>query len=152
MQDMILENGYSVSSDKNKLDIAFIHHFLSHYSYWAKNILLHIVETSVAHSLCYGVYLYEAQVGFARVITDQSTFGYLADVFVVDEHRGKGLSKALMDFIMQDDRLQHLRRFMLATADAHGLYSQFGFAPLDKPERIMQIVRPGIYNPGKATA
>ncbi len=114
-----------------------IHRYLCHESYWAKNIPVAVVEKSIEGSFCFGVYHQGRQVGFARVITDHATFAYLADVFIVQEYRGKGLSKWLMETIMNNPALQGLRRWLLATMDAHGLYAQFGFAPLDKPERIM---------------
>jgi len=104
------------------------------------------VERSIAHSLNFGVYsTTEGQVGFARVITDRATFAYLADVFVIEAHRSKGLSKLLMQAIMAHPELQGLRRWLLATWDAHGLYAQFGFKPLEKPERIMERVDPDVY-------
>ncbi len=130
-------NDYLISTEKSKLDIQAIHRYLCHESYWAKNIPLHIVKKSIAGSFCFGIYHNDRQVGFARVITDHATFAYLADVFVLEEYRGLGLSKWLMETIMNNPELQGLRRWLLATLDAHGLYAQFGFCPLDKPERIM---------------
>lgn len=135
---------YTFSTDKNKLDVKTIHGFLSN-SYWAQNIPVEIVKTSIENSFCFGVYLYDKQVGFARVVTDFATFGYLADVFILEEHRGKGLSKKLMEFILSQPGLKGLRRFMLATRDAHKLYEQYGFKQLAKPDRIMEIVIPDIY-------
>lgn len=135
------QNQYSISTDKSKLDVSVIHGYLSNESYWAKNIPLEIVKRSIEGSLCFGLYVSEnsisKQVGFARVITDCATFAYLADVFVLPSYRGNGLSKWLMKIIMDCPHLQGLRRWLLATQDAHGLYLQFGFLPLDKPERIM---------------
>lgn len=139
------QNEYLISTDKSKLDIGFIHHFLSVESYWAKNIPIDIVEKSIEGSLCFGLYLSGKQIGFARVITDGATFGYLADVFVDVAHRGKGLSKWLMQTIMQHPDLQGLRRISLATMDAHGLYEQFGFKPLNDADRFMQIKRENPY-------
>lgn len=130
---------YTISDDKTKLNLAVIHRFLSQEAYWCKNIPIEIVQRSLEHSLCFGVYLSDDQVGFARVITDQATFGYLADVFILPEHRGKGLSKQLVAFIMAYPALQGLRRLMLVTFDAHGLYEQFGFKPIDSPENTMSI-------------
>ncbi|CAN5130860.1 GNAT family N-acetyltransferase [soil metagenome] len=130
---------YTISTDKSKLDIAVIHRYLSQEAYWSLNIPLAIVQRSIENSACFGVYQGDNQVGFARVITDFSTFGYLADVFILPEHRGLGLSKQLMTFIMAYPPLQGLRRIMLVTRDAHGLYEQFGFQPIDSPENTMFI-------------
>lgn len=133
-----MNSDYTVNTDKTRLDILLIHQFLSQQSYWAENIPLDLVKQSIENSLCFGIYLGEQQVGFARVITDLSTFGYLADVFVLPEHRGLGLSKLLVAFIMAYPPLQGLRRLMLFTRDAQSLYAQFGFANPDKPQNIMQ--------------
>jgi GNAT superfamily N-acetyltransferase len=130
---------YTISPDKTKLNLEVIHQFLSQEAYWCLNIPLDIVQRSIENSVCFGVYQDDKQVGFARVITDLATFGYLADVFILPEHRGKGLSKQLMAFIMAYPPLQGLRRLMLVTMDAHGLYKQFGFQPIDIPENTMAI-------------
>ncbi|MVM32510.1 GNAT family N-acetyltransferase [Spirosoma sp. HMF4905] len=130
---------YTISTDKTKLNLEVIHRFLSEEAYWSLNIPLEIVQRSIENSLCFGVYQDENQVGFARVITDTATFGYLADVFILPEHRGLGLSKKLVAFIMDYPSLQGLRRIMLVTRDAHGLYKQFGFQPIDTPENTMSI-------------
>ena len=130
---------YTISSDKAKLNLEVIHRFLSEEAYWCLNIPIEVVQRSIENSLCFGVYQGENQVGFARVITDTATFGYLADVFILPEHRGKGLSKKLVAFIMDYPSLQGLRRMMLVTKDAHGLYKQFGFLPIDTPENTMVI-------------
>jgi N-acetylglutamate synthase-like GNAT family acetyltransferase len=127
------------SVDKTKLDIGYIHHFLSKESYWAKNIPIDIVKKSIEGSLCFGVYENNKQVGFARVITDCATFGYLADVFIDKDYRGQGLSKELMRFIMEQEVIKKLRRFMLATLDAHGLYAQFGFESQEGNKRLMGV-------------
>jgi len=132
-------DGYLFSNDKSKLQIDYIHHYLSVESYWAKNIPMEILKTSIEGSICYGIYINEQQVGFARVITDNATFGYLADVFVDANHRGKGLSKELMKFILEQDFTKKLRRFMLATLDAHSLYAQFGFESQEGNKRLMGI-------------
>ncbi|MDO8999559.1 MAG: GNAT family N-acetyltransferase [Bacteroidota bacterium] len=132
-------NNYLFSADKTKLQLNVIHSYLSYESYWAKNIPVELVSESISGSICFGVYTNNNQIGYARVITDNATFGYLADVFIIEEHRGKGLSKELMRFIMDFPALKKLRRFMLATKDAHGLYKQFGFNALAKPENIMEI-------------
>jgi GNAT superfamily N-acetyltransferase len=137
---------YLLSTDKGKLNVEVIHHFLSEEAYWSRHIPLDVVVRAIKGAMCFGIYHDGAQVGFARVITDNATFGYLADVFVVPEHRGRGLSKWMMECIMSHPDLQGLRRFMLATLDAHTLYTQFGFEPLDKPERIMQIVKAAPYS------
>lgn len=132
-------DNYLISNDKTKLQIEVIHNYLSIDSYWAKNIPLPLLKKSIEGSYCFGVYFNEKQVGFARVITDSATFAYLADVFILEKHRGKGLSKQLMKFIMEFEVLKPIRRFMLATKDAQGLYKQFGFNQLLVPERIMEI-------------
>lgn len=130
---------YLFSTDKSKLQIPSIHAYLSNESYWSKNIPINIVEEAIRGSICFGVYLDEQQIGFARVITDNASFGYLADVFILEKYRGKHLSKELMSFILDYPSLKNLRRFMLATKDAHSLYAQFGFTPLATPERFMEI-------------
>ena len=127
------------STDKTKLNIEYIHYFLSKESYWAKNIPIELVKTSIEGSLCFGVYHQGKQIGFARVITDYATFGYLADVFIDKNYRGKGLSKELMKFIMEQEVIKKLRRFMLATLDAHSLYAQFGFESQVGNKRLMSI-------------
>ncbi len=132
-------NGFLYSTDKTKLQEEVIYNYLSKESYWAQNIPLDIVKQSIEGSICFGIYLNQEQIGYARVVTDCATFGYLADVFVLQEHRGKGLSKELMKFIMAHPSFKKLRRFMLATKDAQGLYKQFGFNNLSMPERIMEI-------------
>jgi GNAT superfamily N-acetyltransferase len=130
---------FLLSDDKTKLQLEVIYNYLSKESYWAQNIPLHTVKTSIEGSCCFGIYDGLIQIGFARVVSDKATFGYLADVFVLESYRGKGLSKALMGFIMAAPYLQGLRRMMLATKDAQGLYKQFGFNALAMPERIMEI-------------
>lgn len=143
--------GYLISTDKSKLQTAAIHQWLSTESYWAKNIPLSLVEKYIRFSYCFGVYAVSEnkapeQIGFARLITDHATFAYLADVYILPSHQKKGLSKWLMECIISNPELQGLRRWMLATRDAHGLYRQYGFEPLDHPDRIMQITNPGIYD------
>jgi GNAT superfamily N-acetyltransferase len=132
-------DNYLFSSNKEKLQVMYIHRYLSIESYWAKNIPIDIVKKSIEGSLCFAIYYNDTQVGFARVITDEATFAYLADVFIDKDHRGKGLSKQLMTFIMESDFTKVVRSFMLATLDAHGLYTQFGFKPLPEPQRLMGI-------------
>jgi GNAT superfamily N-acetyltransferase len=139
------DGGYVVSTDPARIDVAYVHAFLAE-SYWAKGIPRDTVETAVANSLPFGLYDSDRnQIGFARVISDLATFAYIADVFVDDSHRGKGLGKLLMRAIMSHPELQGLRRWSLATRDAHGLYQQFGFSELAHPERFMEIARPDLY-------
>lgn len=135
---------FEISTDPARLDVPAVHEFLKN-SYWAKGIPVEVVRRSIGNSLCYGIYHGSAQVGFARVITDRATFCYLADVFVLEPYRGRGLSKWLMECIMGHPDLLGVRRWMLATQDAHGLYQQYGFTPLNAPERWMEIHRPDIY-------
>ncbi len=139
-----MRDDYLLSTDKSKIDVDVVHNFLSH-SYWAENISKDIVQKSIDNSLCFAICHRQKLIGFARVISDFATFAYLADVFIVPEERGKGLSKWLMQVIMDFDELQGLRRFTLATRDAHNLYAQFGFTPFDKPERWMQKHNPDVY-------
>lgn len=142
----IEDHGFIFSDDKNKIDPIAIHHYLSTQAYWAENIPLEIVKRSIENSLCFGVYKDTKQVGFARWITDKATFAYLADVYVEEIYRGQGLSKKLMSLMLFHKDLQGLRRYMLATEDAHGLYAQFGFKPIEHPDRLMGIT---IKNPYK---
>ncbi|HKW14655.1 MAG TPA: GNAT family N-acetyltransferase [Candidatus Krumholzibacteria bacterium] len=135
---------FSISTDPALLDLPMITEYLAH-SYWAEGIPLDVVERAVQGSLCFGIYEGAKQVGFARCVTDAATFAYLADVFVIESHRGRGLSRWLMEVIVSHPDLQGLRRFSLVTRDAHGLYEKFGFTPLSKPEGHMEIVRRGIY-------
>jgi GNAT superfamily N-acetyltransferase len=139
---------YEISTDRSRLNISLIYDFLRA-SYWAQGIPRDVVERSIQNSLCFAAYHEGRQVGFARVITDYATFAYLADVFVVSEHRGRGVSKLLLRDILAHPDLQGLRRVLLATRDAHGLYAQFGFAPLAHPEHLMSIHHPDAYRAGK---
>jgi GNAT superfamily N-acetyltransferase len=142
-------NGYFiVSTDPTRLDVDTIHEFLTH-SYWSEGIPRAVVERAIANSLCFGVFEAQRQVGFARVITDYATFAYVADVFIVESHRGRGLGKFLMQCIVEHPRLQGLRRWTLATRDAHGLYKQFGFTELAHPERFMERHEPDVYRKGR---
>jgi GNAT superfamily N-acetyltransferase len=144
---------YLISTNPEWLDLEVIHTFLSEHSYWARGIPLDVVARSISHSVCFGVYAVEnspsnldrRQIGFARVTTDRATFAYLADVFILPEHRGRGLSKRLMEAILAHPDLQGLRRWMLATADAQELYGKFGFGPLSQPEGFMQRHDPDAY-------
>ena len=135
---------YLISTDPARIDVPAVHAYLSG-SYWAEGIPLALVTRSIAGSLPFGIYQGKDQVGFARVVTDRATFAYLADVYVLESHRGKGLSKWLMEVILAHPGLQGLRRFLLATRDAHGLYRLFGFTPLAKPEAFMEIAELGLY-------
>ena len=135
---------YLLSTDKSKIDIEIVHGFLAH-SYWAESIPLDVVKKSIDNSLCFAIYRDQKLKGFARVISDFATFAYLADVFIVPEERGKGLSIWLMETIMAYPQLQGLRRFTLATRDARGLYERFGFTLFDRPERWMQKHDPHVY-------
>jgi GNAT superfamily N-acetyltransferase len=136
MTYQIKEGAYTISTDKNQLDISVIHGYLKN-AYWCKNKPRHLIEKSIQGSICFGVYHQAQQVGFARVITDSTTFGYLADVFIIPEYQGKGLGKLLIGTIMNCPDFQGFRSWSLATKDAHGLYAKFGFKPLEKPETRM---------------
>jgi len=142
----IIENGFIFSDKKELLQLEAIHHYLSKESYWAKNIPFDTVKRSVENALCFGIYKNSKQVGFARWITDKATFAWLCDVYIEEEFRGLGLSKKLMAFMIFHPDLQGLRRYQLATLDAHGLYEQFGFSALQNPERQMGIVVQNIYD------
>ena len=133
-----------VDTDPARLDLAVVHGFLAA-SYWARGIPLAVVERSIRHSLCFGLYEGPAQIGFARVITVRATFAYLADVFVLDSHRGRGLSKVLMDAVVAHPELQGLRRWILLTRDAHTLYEKIGFTALAAPDRWMERWTPDLY-------
>ena len=134
-------NTYDISTDPSRLQLAAIHAYLTR-SYWSPGIPEDVVARAIANSLCFGLYLGDAQVGFARVVTDKASFAYLADVYVLEEHRRQGLAKRLVEAIQAHPELQGLRRFMLATKDAHALYAQFGFKPVAAPERLMEIRTP----------
>jgi GNAT superfamily N-acetyltransferase len=142
------KDDFSITTDKSKIDVSYVHWFLTR-SYWAEGIPIETVQSSVEGSLCFSLVFLNHQVGFARVITDEATFAYLADVFIDENFRGKGLSKWLMEVILNYPSLQGLRRFLLATRDAHGLYAQFGFTPLTNTNRWMQIHHPEVYKKPK---
>ncbi len=147
MQLLNLQKGaFQLSTDLNRMDLTVIHDFLANQSYWARKIPFEIVQKSVQNSLNFGIFQGETQVGYARVITDYATIAYLGDVFVLPAYRGQGLSKWLMATIMNHPDLQGLRRWLLLTADAHGLYQQFGWNPIDKPERCMEKWKPNYYD------
>jgi GNAT superfamily N-acetyltransferase len=135
-----------VSTATEDQDIELIHRFLSEESAWAPGIPVETVRTSIQHSLNFGAFLGSSQVAFARVVSDYATFAYLVDVFVLQEHRGKGYSAALMSAVLAHPRLQGLRRFMLATSTAHGLYEKFGFTPPVKPQTLMERFVPNAYH------
>jgi GNAT superfamily N-acetyltransferase len=138
---------YVLSDDPARIDLDAVHGFLKR-SYWAAEIPREVVARSIAGSVAFGLFHQGAQVGFARVVTDKATFAYLADVFIDPAHRGQGLSKWMMETILAHPELQGLRRWLLATHDAHGLYRQFGFQELKNPERYMTIHDPDIYRRG----
>ena len=140
-------DGFRISTEKGELDRGAIHEFLRN-SYWAKGIPRETVDRSIENSLCFGLYEGERLIGFARVISDRATFGYLSDVFVLESHRGKGLATWFMETVLEHPDLQGIRRWMLATADAHGLYRKVGFTALSKPERIMEKLLADAYRAG----
>ena len=132
------EDGLLFSTDRARLDIDLIHDFLSRESYWVPGIRREFVDRAIANSICFGIYEHGRQLAFARVITDGAGFAWLADVFVLGDHRGRGIGKRLIEFVLAHPDLQRIRRFMLATRDAHDLYSRLGFTPLAHPERLME--------------
>jgi GNAT superfamily N-acetyltransferase len=146
MQTETVYNGeYSITTDQSKFDLEVIHHYLAYDSYWAQNIPMETVKKMIANSLCFGVCYQDKQIGFARMITDKAVFAYLADVFILPEYRGQGLSKWLMQTILSHPDLQGLRRILLVTSDAHGLYEKFGFELIKNPDKFMHIHNPDVY-------
>jgi GNAT superfamily N-acetyltransferase len=142
---------FLISTDPNRLDLDVIYEFLTN-CYWSKGIPREVVARSIEHSLCFGVYDGNGvQVGFARVVSDFATVAYLGDVFILETHRGRGLSKWLMESITQHPALQGLRRWILLTRDAHELYKKFGFTPVKAPERYMERHDPSVYETRKTT-
>jgi GNAT superfamily N-acetyltransferase len=139
------KDGFLISTDKFKLNIASTHDYLSNHSYWAAGISFATVEKSIENSVCFGLYENEKQIGFARVVTDKSTFAFLGDVYVLEEYRGKGLSKWLMECVLKHPELQGFRRWMLLTLDAQELYRKFGFKEFHAPERCMELWFPEVY-------
>lgn len=135
--------GYTLTTDKQRIDFAYVHAFLARESYWANGISEERVRRSIEHSLCFAVLFEDKQVGFARVITDYATFAYLSDVFIDAEHRGRRVGRWLVHSILRHPELGGLRRWLLRTADAHGLYARSGFGPLATPELFMERVDPG---------
>src|SRR3954454_9022324 len=144
MHHLWSQGDYEISTDPARIDTVMVHEFLTN-SYWAKSIPLETVRLSIQNSIAFGVYHGPQLVGFARIISDLATFAYLADVFILPSHRGRGLSRWLMECIVSHPDLQGLRRWMLATKDAHGLYARFGFTPLKGPDSWMEIHRPYVY-------
>jgi GNAT superfamily N-acetyltransferase len=138
---------FRITTEVGELDTELVHRFLSQESSWAKGISLALVERSMANSLCFGGFLGKDQIAFARVISDYATFANLVDVFVLPQHRGKGYSKDLMAAVVAHPQLQGLRRFTLATGDAHGLYAQYGFTAPLFPQSLMERYFPGMYEP-----
>ncbi len=146
MQQITIHKGdFTISTDKEKLDIDVIHRFLSTEAYWSKHIPREVMERSIENALCFGVYEGETLAGFAKVITDYATIAYLGDVFILPEYRGKGLSKWLMETIMEHPDLQGLRRWILLTGDAHELYKKFGWKAIENPGRWMELYDREVY-------
>ncbi len=141
----IRKDEFCISTDKTKLDVDSIHEFLSTRAYWCLNIPKDKVQLAIQNSLCFGVYNDEKQIGLARVISDFSTIAYLGDVYIIDGYRGKGLSKWLMETIMCYPELQGLRRWILLTGDAHGLYRQFGWTDIADPSKWMEMHNKSVY-------
>jgi GNAT superfamily N-acetyltransferase len=133
-----------VTTDPARIDREIVYGFLSQ-SYWSKGLPREVFERSIANSLCFSLYDGDDQIGFARVVTDRATFAYLADVFVLPSHRGRGLAKLLMEAVSAHPELQGLRRWVLATRDAHGLYARYGFTALHAPDRFMELWDPNVY-------
>jgi len=140
-----VDGHYVLSTNRQLIDIDTVHGFLTKSSSWARGIPRSTIEEAIGNSLCFGLYRDGALLAFCRLVTDGATFGNLVDVFVLPALRGQGLSKKLMAFVMSHPLIPRLRRLTLATTDAHGLYEQFGFAPLGKPETFMEVYRPDIY-------
>ena len=141
----ITKDDFTITTDKAKLDLKVIHNFLANESHWSKNIPFEKVKNSVDNSLNFGLFHKANQIGYARVISDFPTIAYLGDVFIIKSYRGKGLSKWLTEQVMAHPNLQELRRWVLVTADAHGLYKKFGWTSLSKPELYMEYYNPNVY-------
>lgn len=144
MKTEILEidrDEFTISTDSARLDLGVIHDFLANRSYWVPGISFDSVKVSIEHSLNFGLYHHGKQIGFARLLTDYVRFAYLMDVFILEEYRGKGLGKWLMECVFNHPALQDVRRWMLATWDAHDLYAQYGFRPLARPDRFMEKLK-----------
>jgi len=141
----IQRHEFTISTDRSRLDLQAIHRFLVEESYWAATRTFEQTRTAIENSISFGLYFENKLIGFARVVSDKATFAYVGDVFVIEEFRGRGLSKWLMEAMVQHPELQGLRRWVLATRDAHGLYEQFDFTPLKFPERWMERAAPNAY-------
>lgn len=137
---------YRVSTDPADVDVDLLHRFLRDESYWARGVPREVVERELRHSICFTLLHGDAQVGFARIVSDRATVAYLGDVFILAAYRGQGLSKWLMRCVMGHPELQGLRRWMLLTGDAHSLYARFGFTPLKTPARWMELHDPDVYS------
>ncbi len=135
--DLYHKDGFTITTDKNSLDVEFIHNFLANESYWARGRSLELVQRSIDNSINFGLFDGNKQIGFARVVTDLATFAYLGDVFIVEEYRGKKLAVWLMEVITSHPKLQGFRRWILSTRDAHELYRRYGFTELDDPTKWM---------------
>jgi GNAT superfamily N-acetyltransferase len=144
MHHLWSKGDFEISTDPARINVEAVHEFLTN-SYWAKGIPIETVQRSIDNSICFGMYFAQDQIGFARVISDRATFAYLADVFILPAYRGRGLSKWLMECIVTHPDLQGLRRWMLATRDAHKIYAQYGFTPVQKPDRWMERHGPDVY-------
>jgi N-acetylglutamate synthase-like GNAT family acetyltransferase len=142
-------NDFIITTDPTKMDVVAIHDFLSKHSGWSKNIPIEIVKTSIEHSINFGLFYKTKQIGFARVISDQATIAYLGDIYVLEEFRGQGLSKNLMNAVMSHPNLQGLRRWILLTSTADWLYEKYGFTKLPKPEIYMENFNPTVYTIGE---
>lgn len=139
-----IKGPFEISTDPLRIDIDAVHAYLT-LSYWSEGVPKGVVQRAISNSLCFSLFVDGRQIGFARVVTDRATFAYLCDVYVLEEYRGKGLGKWLVEVVQSHPDLQGLRRFMLATRDAHSLYVQFSFQSLNNPEKFMEIARPDIY-------
>lgn len=139
---------FEISTDKSIMDVSAVHAFLTR-SYWSEGIPIEIVRRLIENSLCWGVFYDKKQIGFARAITDRTTFAYIADVYILEEFRGRGYSKLLMKEIITHPELQTIRGFLLKTKDAYGLYRQFGFTEVAQPEKLMEFGRPDLYKKTK---
>jgi GNAT superfamily N-acetyltransferase len=141
-EDAFTKKGFSISTDKSLIDFETVYNYLNIDSYWAQGISAETLKKAIENSICFGVYYQGKQAGFARVVTDKATFAYICDVFILADYRRLGLSKWLIQTIKQHPELQGLRRWSLATVDAHGLYAQFSFEPISRPDRWMEIFTP----------
>jgi GNAT superfamily N-acetyltransferase len=151
MTDLTIHhNGFCISTDKAKLNVDSIHEFLSTKAYWCLNIPKLTVQTAIDNSLCFGVYQNEKQIGFARVISDYATIAYLGDVYILEDYRGNGLSKWLVETVMRHPELQGLRRWILLTSDAHNLYRKFGWTDIADPSKWMELHNKNVYSNDQA--